>query len=173
MSNNVSSLTNVSRSGVLDDSSATSMVQRVLPALIRLFDETGLVQERAPYVLAHLVIDNESLQKAACAADAVEKLSIFIRDANGTTSIRLKENALFAIAALSQSEDNCRMRVVEAGLVPFMAAALSSEEASIREAACQCFRSLSRSVKLLRSALSDVDLATPLIAVRMKGRIFV
>jgi hypothetical protein len=43
--------------------------------------------------------------------------------------------------------------------------ALESKNVNVRSAACQCTRSVSRSVKTLRTALVDAGIAVPLIKV--------
>jgi hypothetical protein len=75
-------LTNLNKVGVLSDQdNSISLV--VLPTLVKLLNEKNPVKSRAPLVLAYLVSDNESLQKAACDADAISKLAAIITGANG------------------------------------------------------------------------------------------
>ncbi|CAG8514189.1 3858_t:CDS:10 [Funneliformis caledonium] len=143
----------------------------VLPTLVKLLDEKGPVREEAPHVLAYLIRDNEELQKAACDSDAVPKLADFVTHVVDQESLyydpvgdgdKLKENALMALAAISSLTDDGRKLVVEAKIIPHIVAAMSHRSYGIRAAACQCTRSLSRSINILRTSLVDAGIATPL-----------
>ncbi|CAI2183877.1 10860_t:CDS:10, partial [Funneliformis geosporum] len=143
----------------------------VLPTLVKLLDEKGPVREEAPHVLAYLIRDNEELQKAACDSDAVPKLADFVTHVVDQESSyydpvgdgdKLKENALMALAAISSLTDDGRKLVVEAKIIPHIVAAMSHRSYGIRAAACQCTRSLSRSINILRTSLVDAGIATPL-----------
>ncbi|CAG8500860.1 8803_t:CDS:10 [Paraglomus occultum] len=142
----------------------------VLPTLVKLLDEKGPVQEEAPHVLAYLIRDNESLQKAACDAEAITKLAQIITQIgneerqyyDSADSDKLKENALTALAAMSSLTDAGRKLVVEANIVTQIVQAMSHRSYGVRAAACQCTRSLSRSVNILRTSLIDAGVAGPL-----------
>lgn len=73
------------------------------------------------------------------------------------------ESALMAIAAIASLREECRRTVIDAKILPKIVEAMSSTVVGIRAAACQCARSLSRSVKNLRTSLLDVDIARPLL----------
>jgi armadillo repeat-containing protein 8 len=66
---------------------------------------------------------------------------------------------LSAIAAITLFKDDYRKQVIETGLIPSIVSALSSPNPGIRTAACQCTRSLSRSVCILRTNLVDAGIA--------------
>jgi armadillo repeat-containing protein 8 len=74
----------------------------------------------------------------------------------------LIQSALSAIAAITLFKDDYRKQVIDTGLIPSIVAAMSSFAPGIRAAACQCTRSLSRSVCILRTNLVDAGIAVPL-----------
>jgi hypothetical protein len=73
-----------------------------------------------------------------------------------------------ALAAISSLTDDGRKLVVEAKIIPHIVAAMSHRSYGIRAAACQCTRSLSRSINILRTSLVDAGVATPLFKVRLQ-----
>ncbi|CAG8516562.1 7810_t:CDS:10 [Funneliformis mosseae] len=163
-------LTHLSRAKAIGEYS-DDVTLIVLPTLVKLLDEKGPVREEAPHVLAYLIRDNEELQKAACDSDAVPKLADFVTHVVDQESSyydpvgdgdKLKENALMALAAISSLTDDGRKLVVEAKIIPHIVAAMSHRSYGIRAAACQCTRSLSRSINILRTSLVDAGIATPL-----------
>ena len=81
---------------------------------------------------------------------------------NDVENGRLKESALNAIAEIASLREECRKQVIDAKLLPDIVQALEHPASGIRLAACQCLRSLSRSVKNLRTALLDAGIAMPL-----------
>ncbi|KAG9289034.1 hypothetical protein G9A89_015583 [Geosiphon pyriformis] len=163
-------LTHLSRANAIDEYS-DDVKLIVLPTLVKLLEEKGSVREEAPHVLAYLIRDNVELQSAACDADAVHKLADIVthvaeEEASYYESIgdndKLKENALTAIAAMSSLFDKGRKLVVEAKIIPHIVTAMSHKSYGVRAAACQCTKSLSRSVNILRTSLVDAGIATPL-----------
>jgi armadillo repeat-containing protein 8 len=72
------------------------------------------------------------------------------------------QSALSAIAAITLFKDDYRKQVIDTGLIPSIVGAMSSGVPGIRAAACQCTRSLSRSVCILRTNLVDAGIAIPL-----------
>ncbi|KAK9761756.1 hypothetical protein K7432_013109 [Basidiobolus ranarum] len=162
-------LINLSRSNVIP-SYQSVIVLIVLPTVVKLLSEPGVSQEKASFVLAYLVSESEELQKAACDADAIIKLTSLICQSDEELSNpeaqahcdRIKESALLAIAAISSLKEECRVQVIEAKALPHIVAAMSHKNVGVRAAACQCTRSLSRSVKNLRTSLVDAGIAIPL-----------
>ncbi|KAJ3334156.1 Armadillo repeat-containing protein 8 [Blyttiomyces sp. JEL0837] len=75
---------------------------------------------------------------------------------------RVKESAFIAIAAVCSLKEECRKQAIEANILPSIVRAMQSQNSHIRAAACKCTRSLSRSVKTLRTALVDAGVANPL-----------
>ncbi|ORY06467.1 ARM repeat-containing protein [Basidiobolus meristosporus CBS 931.73] len=149
------SLINLSRSNVIPDYQS-DIVLIVLPTVVKL--------------ITYLVSESEELQKAACDADAIIKLTSLICQSDEELSNpeaqahcdRIKESALLAIAAISSLKEECRAQVIEAKALPHIVAAMSHKNVGVRAAACQCTRSLSRSVKNLRTSLVDAGIAIPL-----------
>ncbi|CAG8494011.1 15221_t:CDS:10 [Acaulospora morrowiae] len=163
-------LTHLSRANAIMEYS-NDIILIVLPTLVKLLDEKGPVREEAPQVLAYLICDNEELQKAACDSGAVLKLADFVTHVGDQDnsyydplgdSDKLKENALMALAAISSLTEDGRKLVVDAKIVPHIVKAMSHRSYGVRAAACQCTRSLSRSVNILRTNLVDAGIATPL-----------
>ncbi|KAI8052633.1 armadillo-type protein [Thamnidium elegans] len=176
-------LTNLYRTGVFVEP-FNEIILIVLPALVKLLqDPTDDVQERAPLVLADLIKDSEEMQKAAFDADAISRLaellaSVSSREAEeeevsqmgvpGIGSVvkrreKIKENSLIAIAAATLLKEECRTQAIEAKVLPHVISGLNSKQPNVRLAACQCAKSLSRSVSHLRTSLVDVGVAPPLI----------
>ncbi|KAG0166739.1 hypothetical protein DFQ28_008636 [Apophysomyces sp. BC1034] len=144
---------------------------------------SGNVQERAPLVLADLIKDSEEMQKAAFDADAIPQLaellaSVASKDNEDDMRIKMgipgmgsverrkekiKENSLIAIAAATLLKEECRSQAIAAKVLPQVVSALQSKQYNVRLAACQCTKSLSRSICSLRTSLVDAGVATPLL----------
>ncbi|KAI7864822.1 armadillo-type protein [Spinellus fusiger] len=169
-------LTNMYRTGAFSVSSHP-IVLTVLPTLVRLLTEpSGDVQERAPLVLADLIKDSEDMQKAAFDADAIPRLVELLSNlpkasfcTKSTTTMipkrkeKIRENALIAIAAATLTKEECRTQAIEAKVLSHVVSALQSDQTHVRLAACQCAKSLSRSVSNIRTSLVDAGIAGPLI----------
>ncbi|KAI9345630.1 armadillo-type protein [Obelidium mucronatum] len=72
------------------------------------------------------------------------------------------ESCLLAISSVCSLREDCRKQVIDAKLLPLIVTALSNPSTKLRSAACKCTRSLSRSVKNLRTSLVDAGIASPL-----------
>jgi hypothetical protein len=136
------------------------IVKILMPSLVNLLSADSPVRSRAAQVLALLLSDSEHLQLAACEANVIAHLSSMLRNPQNE---RESEAALLALAALASFKEDCRKLVIEAKILPLILSAMESGEEGVRSAACQCTRSLSRSVKNLRTTLVDAGLATPLL----------
>ncbi|KAI8822623.1 armadillo-type protein [Fimicolochytrium jonesii] len=75
---------------------------------------------------------------------------------------RVLEAALKAIAAVCSLKEECRKQVIDAKLLPHIVKAMSHPNHRVRCAACDCTRSLSRSVKNLRTSLVDAGVGLPI-----------
>ncbi|KAJ3018520.1 Armadillo repeat-containing protein 8 [Thoreauomyces humboldtii] len=75
---------------------------------------------------------------------------------------RVTEGFLRAVAAMCSLREECRKQVIDAKLLPHIVTAMSHPNRRIRSAACECTRSLSRSVKNLRTSLVDAGVGIPL-----------
>ncbi|KAJ1960496.1 hypothetical protein IWQ62_004210 [Dispira parvispora] len=133
-----------------------------------------------PVVLAYLTADHETMQEACCDAGAASLLTDILCKLNQPTSSpgsedqqptvadpsmsdvdRLKEGILIAIAALCSQSEMCREKMASRSLTAIVRA-LGHPHPNVRIAACQCIRSLSRSVKLLRTQLLEASVGEPL-----------
>ncbi|KAG0250788.1 hypothetical protein BG011_008103 [Mortierella polycephala] len=159
----------LNRAGVIPEHNSDIMLT-VLPILVKMLQLSGAVQEAAPKVLAYLIWESESMQKAVCDMEAIPKLVSIISQMDEEDNVygivgqkdKLKENSLLALAAISQLKEDCRKQVIEAKVLPHIVAAMSHPTVGVRAAACQCTRSLSRSVKNLRTSLVDAGIEAPL-----------
>ncbi|KAG9061724.1 hypothetical protein KI688_006873 [Linnemannia hyalina] len=157
------------RPGVIPEHNSDIMLT-VLPILVKMLQLTGAVQEAAPQVLAHLIWESENMQKAVCDMEAIPKLASIISQMDEEDNVygivgqkdKLKENSLLALAAISQLKEDCRKQVIEAKVLSHIVSAMSHPSVGVRAAACQCTRSLSRSVKNLRTSLVDAGIENPL-----------
>ncbi|KAL1916017.1 uncharacterized protein VTP21DRAFT_6021 [Calcarisporiella thermophila] len=163
-------LTNLFRDQVINNH-REDMILIVLPTLIKLLDEPGVVKEKAPLVFADLMRESKDMQNAASETDAIPRLAEIISQINNNCGMyksleyadRLKRNVLLAIAAVSSLTEECRKQVIEANVLPHIVQNLGDHSASVRAAACHCARSLSRSVKQLRTSLLDAGIAMPIL----------
>jgi len=155
-----SCMTTLCRNGIVTDQKA-AMVQRVLPALIKLLAEADPVREKAPEIMGRLVSESEEYQKAACDTDAIPTLAGFVKDPSPAISNKLRAASLSALAAVSATREESRKQVIDAKILPHVVSALGNPDATIRVAACFCLRSLSRSAKNLRTSLVDAGVAMP------------
>jgi hypothetical protein len=64
-------------------------------------------------VLAHFIEDSEDLQKLACDADAIGKLSAKLVSESVTLTPRHRENIFRALAALCSTREEGRRQLVE------------------------------------------------------------
>lgn len=162
------------RAGLLSTARESAIATLVIPLLLELtsygdahvtgrdpardtkiLQQSRLVQERTPAVLAMFVTDNEFLQKAACDAHAIPRLCTMLKLAydpvsessinqpwvpsSGQSSllahmgfsplilhnIKVRESTLRAIAALIPFKDEYRKVVVDEGLVPYILESLN------------------------------------------------
>lgn len=155
-----SCLTNLFRHGATPRKSHKEIALSAVPILVRLFDDVSL-RSRASYILTDLVKDSDDMQRAACDAGAIQRLSTILQQ-HRTSSVyeRTIETALLALAAITLQKDEYRKQVIDAKVVPLIVASMGHTSPRIRAAACQCARSLSRSVAMLRTSLIDAGVAT-------------
>ena len=85
---------------------------------------------------------------------------------HNTNSInRLFETSLLAIAAISSLYVEGRTKIIGQQIMPIIVICLSHYVAEVRSAACRALLSLSRSVRNIRTAILDGNLAAPLFKV--------
>eukprot|EP00824_Muranothrix_gubernata_P022509 TRINITY_DN5463_c0_g1_i3.p1 TRINITY_DN5463_c0_g1~~TRINITY_DN5463_c0_g1_i3.p1 ORF type:complete len:497 (-),score=103.92 TRINITY_DN5463_c0_g1_i3:745-2235(-) len=156
----VECLTNLYREGA--PVTKDDVMTHVFPAIVKLLEETGEIQENVPLVLARLVAGDEDLQKAACDVNCIAKLSTFLIAPQGVAP-KLKENVLLCLAALASRREEGRMKIVEGKVLGEISEALGDTSPGVRAAACLVARSLSRSVKTIRTSLVDSGFAPGLM----------
>lgn len=133
----------------------------LLPLLITMLDKEQSIRIRAIEILTVLISDSESLQYHACQFGVVDKLKKILESSfNSDQEIEI---TLLAFSALASFKEECRKKVIESNIFSSIVAAMQSQSEKIRCAACQCTRSLSRSVKNLRTALVDAGITSPLM----------
>jgi len=187
----ITCLTNIYRSNTSNTDLKKDILLIVLPALIKLLNipdsnvlsqsaQITNAQERAPMVFSYLISEDKDLQKAAMEGDAITKLANIIKMTSSedeeqnnyenyiltNTTLhkeRLRESSLFAIASICAYEEDYRKQVIEAKLLPIIVQSMSHPNFGIRMAACHCTKSLSRSVKTLRTSLVDSGVINPLL----------
>lgn len=77
------------------------------------------------------------------------------------------QNSLIALAAVCLLREECRTQAINSKILPYAVGAMSSHNSAIRLAACQCIKSLSRSVRHLRTHLVDAGVISPLLKVNL------
>lgn len=136
----------------------------MLAVVIKLLEEPGQVGEESPNVLADIVANNEELQKAAYKFDAIVKLCALLQ--KGSLPTKQLEGVLMALAELCSRLEDSRRQLLDQepgkNAQAAIISALSHPCESVRVAACTCIKSISRSVKNLRTTLSDERLVFPL-----------
>lgn len=133
----------------------------MLGILLKLLDEPGQVGEDAPGVLAHLVSNNEELQRSAAEQKVVEKLANFLlREEVPTKQL---EGVLLALTELCSRLEDSRRNLLDLQVQGPIVAALCHPCEGVKVAACACVKSLSRSVKNLRTYLATEQFVRPLL----------
>ncbi|EGG15091.1 armadillo repeat-containing protein [Cavenderia fasciculata] len=122
-------------------------------------EEEQSIREDIPAFLARVVSESEELQRVAAECESLIKLVGYIRDRK--SSNKLLENALTAIAVLCSTREDSRRQVAESKAIPIIVQLLDSSQPSIKAAACRCIKSLSRSIKQLRTFLYDSAVGQP------------
>lgn len=73
---------------------------------------------------------------------------------------------MIAIAAATLIKEECRTQAIEAKILPHVISGINSDRPNVRLAACQCAKSLSRSVAHLRTSFIDANVAPSLVKVK-------
>ncbi|KAG8932099.1 hypothetical protein FRC02_001655 [Tulasnella sp. 418] len=82
---------------------------------------------------------------------------------------RLREGVLTALATMTLGLEKIREVLTNSPLfIPYVMAAMSDAHVGVRLAACQCVRSLSRSVQVLRTSIVDSGLGLKLFEMMRK-----
>jgi len=121
--------------------------------------------------LCQTAFDRGCLLKLATLVTAItptEKASEWDEDEAESISC-LREAALTTIAVLAIADNDIRRDITDSiKLIPVISVALTHRHAGVRYAACQCVRSLSRSVAVARTSLVDSGLGTSLFQTFLK-----
>ncbi|KAI8903788.1 armadillo-type protein [Gorgonomyces haynaldii] len=181
-------ITYIFKTGSLPQDLSPKIMTMLLPTVIRLFGEPGSINsetinkntfqlDKACTVFAILVQDNAELQNAAVEGDAISRTASIIQCLSPLLSqelqtpkmlqanqhnIRLLTSCLNAVSSIASNTEDARRQVIEQKLLPDIISGLKFVDTAVRVAACKCCRSLSRSVKNLRTSLMDAGLAQPL-----------
>ncbi|KAH7405377.1 hypothetical protein KP509_15G068000 [Ceratopteris richardii] len=157
-------LANISRSCPFCYPQEWDIRTSMLAVIVKLLEEPGQVGEESPIVLADIVANNEELQRAAYKFDAIVKLSALLQRESLPT--KQLEGILMALAELCSRLEESRRQLLDQdpgkNAQAAIISALSHPSESVRVASCTCIKSLSRSVKNLRTTLSDERLVFPL-----------
>lgn len=98
--------------------------------------------------------------KAARLAAAAMAAAAAVEDA-----ATLRKGCLMSLAAIAMQGDEARQKMMEGGrMMSAVVPSLSDSDVSIRVAAAECLRGLSKSVKLLRGGSIPDTVAAPLVA---------
>ncbi|KAI1135241.1 ARM repeat-containing protein [Hypoxylon sp. FL0543] len=216
-------LTSLSKAGFSYKTRETDLGLLVVPVLLRALNDIGTKVkdidynnfdqetismlnfiEEAPAILARLITDSESLQKAAFDCNAVKILCKLLKDSYDTPPslpkawswsphnksqdlinelppecrlgeegqhrylvhrIKVKKSVLKAIGAVAIFKDDYRKAIVEQDIIHHIVESLTpspDNPVPVVLAACYTVRMLSRSVNILRTALVDHGVSTPL-----------
>lgn len=158
-------ITNMVRSEGSETVKDLRVTSVLIPNLAKLLSRESLVRGRAAEILALLIGDSDTLQMAACEPEIIRNLSEMLQNPRtGALAEWEVESALLAFAAIASYKEECRKTIIEAAKIfPNLLAGMASANEKIRSAACSCTRSLSRSVKNLRTTLVDAGLTAPLL----------
>ncbi|XP_057844062.1 uncharacterized protein LOC131053467 [Cryptomeria japonica] len=132
----------------------------ILSILVKLLDEPGQVGELAPYALVDLVANSEEMQKLAFDANAIEKLCSFLN--KGFLQDKHLQGILLALAELCSRLEESRRQVLTLQAQSLITTAFEHKSIEVRAAACGCIKSISRSVKNLRTGLTNENIVCPL-----------
>ncbi|RPB02628.1 ARM repeat-containing protein [Choiromyces venosus 120613-1] len=173
----ISVLTNLFKVELVSKKLVQLLILLVLPVLVRLLTEEGkesrinagvgsvdsetwtswTIQEKAPAILARLVMDSTEMQKAAVDAGAIKKLAAILKKANELPSstmnghqngnshdsnhtekpgsnleithrMKVKEGGLKCLASLALFKDEYRKAIIETGVVPILVSSMKPLE---------------------------------------------
>ncbi|EIW84663.1 ARM repeat-containing protein [Coniophora puteana RWD-64-598 SS2] len=163
-----------------DHASALS-VMHVVNRLLGPSNEKPLDRVKACYTLYYLVSDHKELCREAVERGTLDRLAALVKsitpldrdpdleEDEPESTVMLREACFQAIATLALHENAHRCDIADKhSLVPFIRASLTHENVGVRYAACQCVRTLSRAVSIIRTTLDDSGLAMALFEVFKK-----
>ncbi|ODQ64999.1 ARM repeat-containing protein [Nadsonia fulvescens var. elongata DSM 6958] len=147
----------------------------LLPTLIPLLDESQNSVELFR-VLAILCRDDIRLATLAVECDVIEKAAqvVFKADFRRWSNANVVAEALLLLAAIGLHQDSFRSIIIDKGVLKLVIKIMNlkvdryhlmlrSDIKKVKVAACQVLRALSRSVNILRTSLTDVDIIDSII----------
>jgi len=144
------------------------IAQQLVPMLCSLLEQ-GNIGVKAAQLLACLVAGNEGLQIVACEEEAVTRLVHLIAVEDEEKDEEALSAMLMALAVLASLREDCRRKVIEAPyLLNKLVLLLKAKKAVLPT--CQLIRSLSRSVRSLRTTILDAGLV-PLVLTLLKDEV--
>ena len=124
---------------------------------IRFFDRT-----KAVITLAHTIADNEHWQRVAwenCGIPKLHQILVDAKEEEKKISSLTIENSLLALSGISAFQEEIRSMVfLSPQLVQMIVLFLEHPSDNVKNAACLCIKSLSRSPKGLRTSLCEFDI---------------
>ena len=125
----------------------------------------GLYRASLPLPAAELFTVDKFATSSSAVGTIKRLVAIVVLDPSDSAQLNVQEAAFLALAALTVRDEECRREALDLDVASAVVKALKSDHEGVRDAACQCARSLSRSVAALRTTLLDAGLAQPMMTV--------
>ncbi|KAI4340538.1 hypothetical protein MLD38_025364 [Melastoma candidum] len=121
--------------------------RKLMSYLLELLKDTGQVGDDAAFALASLVEGKEDLQKVAFETGAIDEICRHLQ--RGVSCSQRYRGLLIALTNICAKLEICRSRLFSSQALSSVRDALRRDCDDVKTAACDCLRSLSRSVKNL------------------------
>ncbi|KAF9030867.1 ARM repeat-containing protein [Hymenopellis radicata] len=154
----------------IDESAARTILSVVNRMISTPSTENLQNRRKACFTLYYLVNDEMFMSQIAFARGALERLTTLLksitpldlneREEDEPEAVSaLREAALTAVASMAMLDNDIRRAVTdEMKLLPVIEIALAHRHIGVRYSACQCIRSISRGIAVLRTNLVDTGL---------------
>ncbi|XVF04721.1 hypothetical protein REPUB_Repub05bG0109600 [Reevesia pubescens] len=120
---------------------------KLIHILLELLDDPGQVGDEAPFAFSSLIAEKKDLQKLALEANAIDKLHHHLK--KGSLHPRRYKGILLALADMCSKLESCRSKFLSLQVLNLVTNALTDDSADVRNAACICLKSVTRSIKNL------------------------